>query len=123
MAPNNGMAIGEVQGKAVAVPMGGDGWKINPQPRQGISLEEAIVDAALIFLQHHPQLGRPPNVRVLDKNREVVGAGKRRRRAWRPGAHEAVHGITTHRGKGFPLNRYAFIRGTMVKGGVRVVTV
>jgi len=54
MLPNLGMAIGEVQRKAIVMTMRGVGREIDPHLGFGVGHKKTVVDAALILIQQHP---------------------------------------------------------------------
>src|SRR5215467_329129 len=70
--PNIGMPISHGEAEAVVMSMGGGRWEVEPGIRSGIGYEESIIDASLVFINEHPQLGRAAQFGVFDKERNVI---------------------------------------------------
>src|SRR5579864_5548985 len=56
-APDFRVAIGKTEAVAEVVALLGDGGEIKPHVAAGVGDEEAVIDAALVFIEQHPHLG------------------------------------------------------------------
>src|ERR1017187_6207719 len=122
IAPDFRMPIGEVEGIAVAVAISGYGGEIKPNAAVRVSDEEAVINAAIVLLQHDPHLRWERDVGVLGVEFNVAcRSGGNRAEARIARAHEAVHGITPQRWGQLPVDGDAFIGGAMIEGDALVV--
>src|ERR1039458_1068382 len=118
------MPISETENQAVGMAPNRYGGEIKPDVAGGVAEEETGVYAALVFLQQNPGLGRVRDVGIFRvKRNEVAGGGGSWAKTQIARSHEAVHGITAHRGHYLAIDGNAWVGRAMIDGDALVVRV
>jgi len=122
--PDFRMAIAEVEAETEIVAMPREGGEIKPRNSRGVGDEEAVVNAAFVFVDDHPAFRGSREIGIFCEKTDISAGGVGNgRQAGVACSHETVHRVTPQgRGK-FALACNALISWTVIRGDVLNVVV
>jgi len=114
VTPDRRMAVGKIQ-TVTELCRWRKSPKINPEPRGRVADKKPIVNAALVLIQHHPDIGRARISeswkRKARSHRRWAGSGP----APVPVRHEMRSSHSADGRDAFAINHHSFVRGAIGK--------